>query len=288
MDYMELSINDFTDSLLDWGSDIFDDILEWCAVAEIDEELDADTANAVYNEALDKVYSDCEYFGFYRSHMPNRTDVIKYLSELTSNFDGLFCAAALEDMMRRYYVYVKKIWHISFYMINHKARHPLIDNTLNSIHADLKAGRDVGCSQILNYWDILDNSLFDYAINILKTHMDKFPAPESRWSQPEQPTLPADMDTERARKYLHKAEDAGLITKTSTGYRWTSILGRGQLAQLAYFCNRIYCPNNTETLPETSINLFFGVSRVGSALTQVQNAKKPQKWRKAIDCIFED
>ena len=107
--------------------------------------------------------------------------------------------------------------------------------------------------------------------------------------QPEQPAfvLPPELDTDRAREYLNRAQEAGFIAKTSTGYKWTMTAGRGALAQLAYFCGRVYCPDNVGKLPETALNRLFGVSRIGAALTQANNAR-PQKWRQKIDSIFED
>ena len=63
---------------------------------------------------------------------------------------------------------------------------------------------------------------------------------------------------------------------------------RGSVAMLGYFLERVYCPNNTEKLPEQALNRLFGVARIGSAITQLHNAKKPQKWRKEIDKLFTD
>lgn len=98
--------------------------------------------------------------------------------------------------------------------------------------------------------------------------------------------LPAELDTPRAREYFGRALEHGFIGKTSTGYEWTLKKGRGSLAQLAYFCSRVYCPNNTGRLPEAALNKLFGVSRIGSSLTQISNAKEPQEWRKTVDRIF--
>jgi hypothetical protein len=45
--------------------------------------------------------------------------------------------------------------------------------------------------------------------------------------------------------------------------------------------------NAGEDFPEESLNKLFGVRRLYSSLTQVYNAKKPQRWRSQIDAIFE-
>ena len=100
--------------------------------------------------------------------------------------------------------------------------------------------------------------------------------------------LPAELDTPRARKYFDIALEAHFIAKTTKGYKWTLKVGRGSLAQLAYFCSRIYCPGAMGSFPEAALNTLFGVSRLGSALSQVFNAKTPQGWRSTIDGLFED
>lgn len=96
--------------------------------------------------------------------------------------------------------------------------------------------------------------------------------------------LPDNLNTDRARKYFARAVEFGYMESTATGYQWLF----GGLAQLGYFVERVFCPNNTEHLPEQDINRLFGVNRIGSAISQVHNAKKPQKWRADIDKLFDD
>ncbi len=101
--------------------------------------------------------------------------------------------------------------------------------------------------------------------------------------------LPNELDTDRARKYINRAIECGFITITDTRLKWTMGGNRGALAQLGYFVEKVYCPNNIEDLPESAINALFGVVRIGSAITQMHSAKKPQKWRSEIDSkIFYD
>lgn len=73
------------------------------------------------------------------------------------------------------------------------------------------------------------------------------------------------------------------MSRTASGYKWTFGGSRGAKARLGYFVVKIYCPTNTEQIPESAINNLFGVSRIASAITQVFTAKKPQKWRTEID-----
>lgn len=101
--------------------------------------------------------------------------------------------------------------------------------------------------------------------------------------------LPKEIDTERVRKYFSRAIELGYITyRENNDLKWTNS-GRGGLAQLGYFIQRVFCPNNIEQIPEKNIDKLFGVSRIGSAITQLQNAKKTQKWIPEIDTkIFYD
>lgn len=100
--------------------------------------------------------------------------------------------------------------------------------------------------------------------------------------------LPVELDTERARKYFARAVEAGYMTRTDTGYKWLFGGERGALARLGYFLYRTLCPTNTEKIPQQAVNKLFGVNRIDSAIAQLLNAKKPQKWRNEIDKLFAD
>ena len=99
--------------------------------------------------------------------------------------------------------------------------------------------------------------------------------------------LPCELDTERARKYFVKAIKAQYIKITENGLQWVLISGRGKKASLGYFIQKVFCPSNTEDIPEKAVNKLFGVDRIGSAISQIYEAKKPQKWRDTIDKLFE-
>lgn len=88
---------------------------------------------------------------------------------------------------------------------------------------------------------------------------------------------------ERAKVYFKKAMQKEWIKATGTGLKWYK-----SKVELAYFCGRVFCPKNTERFPGTALDKLFGANRLQSALTQIQDAKKPQKWKPIIDSIFED
>lgn len=101
--------------------------------------------------------------------------------------------------------------------------------------------------------------------------------------------IPEALNTLRARKYLTRAITIGYIEYNVERWKWVFGGNRGRLASLGYFVERVYCPTNTEQLPEQAINTLFGVNRIASAISQLHNAQKPQKWRAEIDDnIFYD
>lgn len=101
--------------------------------------------------------------------------------------------------------------------------------------------------------------------------------------------LPKEIESPRVRKYFTRAIELGYIEQTeNNGLKWENNQ-RGALARLGYFILRVFCPNNIGTVPEQTINKLFGVNRIGSAISQQQNAKKTQKWKSEIDTkIFYD
>lgn len=98
--------------------------------------------------------------------------------------------------------------------------------------------------------------------------------------------LPVSLNTERANICFNKAIEKGFIAIENGQYRWVGMKEHGGKAQLAYFCEQVFCHEGTETLPETALNNLFGVKRLGSAITQLHNAQKTQKWQSKIDELF--
>lgn len=102
-------------------------------------------------------------------------------------------------------------------------------------------------------------------------------------------SLPDELNTDRAQKYFARAVERGYMTRTTTGYKWSFGGRRGSLVRLGYFLVKVLCPTNTEQIPQQAVNKLFGVNRIDSAIAQMQNAKKPQKWKAVIDSeIFFD
>lgn len=106
--------------------------------------------------------------------------------------------------------------------------------------------------------------------------------------------LPKELDTKKARQYFAKAIQNEYMEKVGDyKYHWIGTNDKGNRSELAYFCGKVYgyvhtiTGNAGEDFPEESLNKLFGVKRLYSSLTQVYNAKKPQRWRSQIDAIFE-
>ena len=100
--------------------------------------------------------------------------------------------------------------------------------------------------------------------------------------------MPEELNTDRARKYFARAIECGYMKPIANGYKWEFGGKRGALARLGYFLYKTLCPTNTEQIPQQAVNRLFGVKRIDSAIAQVHNAKKPQKWRAEIDKLFVD
>ena len=101
-------------------------------------------------------------------------------------------------------------------------------------------------------------------------------------------SLPEELNTDRVRKYFARAVECGYMKPIGNGYKWEFGGKRGALARLGYFLYKTLCPTNTEQIPQQAVNRLFGVNRIDSAIAQVHNAKKPQKWRAEIDRLFID
>lgn len=101
--------------------------------------------------------------------------------------------------------------------------------------------------------------------------------------------LPVELDTDRARKYIKKAIENGLIEVVNDELSWT-ITKKGGKVRLAYFLFRVYCQDcnnkdNNLSFPETALNTLFRESRLGHSLSQIANNKK--QGYPEIDRLFE-
>ena len=117
--------------------------------------------------------------------------------------------------------------------------------------------------------------------------------------EPEEPNsikLPKELDTSRARIYFKKAMEKDWLRLENDRYRWIGTNDKGNTSELAYFLGRVYNYKHTfngndgEDFPEESLNKLFYAKRLYSSLTQVYNAKKPQrlqqKFRHRSFCCF--
>ena len=99
--------------------------------------------------------------------------------------------------------------------------------------------------------------------------------------------LPKELDTDRARIYFARAIEKGYMEKTDKGYKWLYGGNRGKV-RLGYFLVKVFCQDKTDKLPQKAITKLFGVERMDSAINQLQDAQKLQKWIPDIDNLFND
>lgn len=103
--------------------------------------------------------------------------------------------------------------------------------------------------------------------------------------------LPTAIDTPRAQECFKHAEECGYMEKTDTGHNWTFGGNRGK-ARLAYFLERVYCPNREDKMTSgawRSLEKHFNVTRLDSAANQNAGIAGTQatvkEWREKIDEI---
>lgn len=98
-------------------------------------------------------------------------------------------------------------------------------------------------------------------------------------------TLPVELDTPRARKYIGLAIEKGFIATTDSILKW-----KLSKARLAYFLFRIFCKDdegkdNGLKFPESALNRLFGEDRLGKARSQLADNKK--QGYEDIDRLFD-
>lgn len=132
---------------------------------------------------------------------------------------------------------------------------------------------------------ITDIDCYIGSIELTKRYINALPKEST--AVPKQDIAKPQQETEREKKYFAKAIEAGLMEKKGNeNYKW--LHNNGMKASLAYFLNRVFNPKGTTQIPYQRLEVLFGVTRLDTALDQVLTAKKPQKWRKEIDTIFDD
>ena len=117
----------------------------------------------------------------------------------------------------------------------------------------------------------------------------------ARQQDPGRLPLPEELDTERAQKYFPMAIARGWMSFEQGRYTWHGVTKKGAATQLAYFCGKVYecCYSDTadgntgKQLPEQALQDLFNVKRLHTLLSQAYNATRPQRWRDAIDALFQ-
>lgn len=122
------------------------------------------------------------------------------------------------------------------------------------------------------------------AMGIIEAYKDRLGQPQ----QVQTPTLlPVELQTDEAIKRFERAEKAGIIVRTATGYKKNNITK----AQLAYFLQRIYQADTQSgaQFPDAELSNLFGDNRLGKAAGKLvdNNSGKPRGY-KIIDDLFID
>lgn len=100
-------------------------------------------------------------------------------------------------------------------------------------------------------------------------------------------SLPAELDSPRAQKYLKRAIDKGLLISTINGLKRVNNLCTK--AQFAYLLRIIYCPNLTEPLPAKNIDVYFSESRMQEAIRKLyKNKDNKPAHPEIIDSLLDD
>mgnify|MGYP000045120572 FL=1 len=99
--------------------------------------------------------------------------------------------------------------------------------------------------------------------------------------------LPVELQTDEAIKRFERAEKAGIIERTQTGYRKKGI----SKAMLAYFLQKVFLQDSraNDLFPDKELSTIFNESRLGAAVTALINNRdgKPKGY-KQIDDLFVD
>lgn len=168
-------------------------------------------------------------------------------------------------------------------------------NDINQIPKDIKGGITLYLHMWGDYCQVwamaakkIINNLSEYAQNYQKVITGNVSSQEPQQVQASTP-LPVELQTDEAIKRFERAEKAGIIVRTTTGYKRNGITK----AQLAYFLQRIYQADSQSgaKFPDARLSNLFGESRMGKAVAQLMDNKndggKPRGY-KIIDGLFLD
>ena len=146
----------------------------------------------------------------------------------------------------------------------------------------LKLQRESGL-YLKRYRIVTDVDVYIGSTELAQMYIDALPKePQPEQTKDGMVKLPDELNTPSAEEYFNKALSLGWMEKTEAGFKW-----KKSKAELAYFCEKIYCPNQQGRFPETALNKLFNVTRLQSALSKVYDAIKEQSWKHTIDNIFK-
>lgn len=150
----------------------------------------------------------------------------------------------------------------------------------------LRFGFDLMEFQKVSGCFLIDDRNFDELVDILGSeavveyYINRLHKPQQK---EEGFRLPRSLDVGNARKYIERAIEKGYMEQKGNGCRWLRTK-----AQLGYFCSRAY----TQPRPLNAIEVFFGVKKISSSITQADYEATRidvKTWRKEIDdTLFYD
>ena len=123
------------------------------------------------------------------------------------------------------------------------------------------------------------------AMDLQQEHPEQQPKLEGKTQQNNDNKQPQ-QETEREKEYFAKAIQAGLMKKDGENYKW--LHNNGLKSSLGYFLKMVFNPKGTAQIHYKRMENLFNVSRLDSAIDGALSVKKPQKWRKEIDALFDD
>ncbi|EGN55606.1 hypothetical protein PRBRB14_00340 [Hallella multisaccharivorax DSM 17128] len=206
---------------------------------------------------------------------PDIADIPKYIAIVGTKFNQVGLPIDIESYADMTNENVQRLNNINQIPVNLR----------NDITLCLHLWGDYCQMWVMAVKNIISN-LREYAENYKKVLTGNITPNKPQQLQASTP-LSVELQTDEAIKRFDRAEKAGIIVRTATGYKKNNITK----AQLAYFLQKIYQadPQSGTQFPETELNNLFGESRLGKAAGKLvdNNSGKPRGYR-IIDDLFID
>ncbi len=269
------NVKTFTFNILDWGITKFDHLL----IVPVNFWIE---------------------LGLYNQITITKREIVEYLDRKTNGFTRLYAKAAYDDMASAYEEYLSKIKRVFEYVLwRYKSQYKPLFLTgqgieiFDKIQYEYPSDKNSVFPQILSPAEDcikaldLDNSLYEYAHDVLREAAGiktNLPATSGSAS-----LLPPELDTPQAREYFKKAQEAGFIAKTSTGYKWVT----DNKSECSLFCDLCSdalklskSENRTSWKPFAAL---FGYK--AEALREAKNGRRnkcgPPARHREIEAIFK-